>query len=268
MTKGKYTFDNAWHSARARLALLESVRDPVTIHNLESIGVSEGDRCLSAGAGSGSIAEWLCKRVGPKGQVVATDVDTRFLEAIDQDNLDVQVHNLVTDPLPADSFDFIQVRAVLCHIPERNAVLEKLVAALRPGGWILVEEPDFDVRVPEPLADPVKAEFFQTMYERMNILSDKHGIARQYGNEVPARLRALGLKLIRVEGHVAYAYGGDPEAEFNYLSLTQMRDIILEVTDITGDEYDQLLDLYKDPDFGWRSTLTVSTAARKETTAA
>ena len=72
------------------------------------------------------------------------------------------------------------------------------------------------------------------------------------------------MKLIRVEGHVAFVYGGDPEAEFNHLTLTQMRDIVLEVTDITDNEYDQLLDLYKDPSFGWRSTLTVSTAARKE----
>jgi tRNA A58 N-methylase Trm61 len=56
---------------------------------LESLGVADGWRCLEVGAGGGSIAEWLCRRVGRKGAVLATDLDTRFLYALDFPNLEI-----------------------------------------------------------------------------------------------------------------------------------------------------------------------------------
>jgi 16S rRNA A1518/A1519 N6-dimethyltransferase RsmA/KsgA/DIM1 with predicted DNA glycosylase/AP lyase activity len=79
---------------------LEARWDPGTIRHLETLGVGEGWHCLEIGGGGGSIAEWLCRRVGPKGHVVATDLDTRFLEALDYDNLEVVRHNIVTDAVP------------------------------------------------------------------------------------------------------------------------------------------------------------------------
>ena len=48
-----------------------------------------GWRCLEIGAGRGSMATWLAERVGPAGQVVATDIDTRYLERLDLPNLHV-----------------------------------------------------------------------------------------------------------------------------------------------------------------------------------
>ncbi len=47
------------------------------------------------------------------------------------------------DDLPTAQFDLIHARLVLIHIPAREAVLERLVTALRPGGWLVIE--DFDV---------------------------------------------------------------------------------------------------------------------------
>ena len=59
--------DNAWQLARRRLARLEEQLDPGTVPHLEALGAG---------------ADWLCRRVGPGGSVLATDVDTRFLEAV------------------------------------------------------------------------------------------------------------------------------------------------------------------------------------------
>ena len=47
------------------------------------------------------------------------------------------------DDLPDAHFHLIHARLVLIHLPERDAVLERLVTALRPGGWLVIE--DFDV---------------------------------------------------------------------------------------------------------------------------
>jgi pimeloyl-ACP methyl ester carboxylesterase len=57
-----------------------------------------GPHALEVGAGGGSIAEWLCSVVGPDGPVIATDLETKFLSAIESPNLEVREHNVVTDP--------------------------------------------------------------------------------------------------------------------------------------------------------------------------
>jgi len=48
--------------------------------------------------------------------------------------MEIRRHNIVSDPLPDAAFDLIHARLVLIHIPEREKVLARLVAALKPGG--------------------------------------------------------------------------------------------------------------------------------------
>src|SRR5947209_2401718 len=100
-----YAFDNAWQQARDRLQAAEELLDTGTIRHLEALGVAHGWRCLEAGAGGGSIARWLCKRVGTQGNVDATDLDTRFLEQLSEPNLHVMRHDITRDPLPEDAYD-------------------------------------------------------------------------------------------------------------------------------------------------------------------
>ena len=47
-----------------RLRILERIFDPSTKRHLEMIGVSEGWKCLEVGAGTGSVAQWLSRRIG------------------------------------------------------------------------------------------------------------------------------------------------------------------------------------------------------------
>ena len=82
-----------------RPGAFERERDADTIRYLEQIGVSSGWGCLEVGGGSGTIAEWLCKRVGTDGHVVATDLDTQLLESIVAPNIEVRCHDIVNDDL-------------------------------------------------------------------------------------------------------------------------------------------------------------------------
>jgi 2-polyprenyl-3-methyl-5-hydroxy-6-metoxy-1,4-benzoquinol methylase len=147
---GSYVFDNSWEQERERLAGLEAANDPDTISHLESLGVSPGWRCLEIAAGGGSIAQWLCRRVAPSGKVVATDIDTRFLEILDEPNLDVRRHNLVSEDLPEDEFDLIHGRFIVEYLPDREQIVKKLVSSLKPGGWILLEDADFSPLTSQP----------------------------------------------------------------------------------------------------------------------
>src|SRR6476661_6666238 len=80
-----------------RLGLLEQIYDPVT-RGRRSF-VQPGWRCLEVGAGRGSMAAWMAEQVGPTGQVVATDIDTRYLSRLDIPNLEVIQHSILDDPL-------------------------------------------------------------------------------------------------------------------------------------------------------------------------
>jgi SAM-dependent methyltransferase len=106
---------------------------------------------LEIAGGGGSITAWLCNQVGADGHVMATDLDPRFLECIAAPNLEVRRHDILADPLPEASFDLVHTRALLTFLPQPDQAIRKMVAALKPGGCLLIEEPDYVSAVPEGL---------------------------------------------------------------------------------------------------------------------
>ncbi len=122
---------------------MEGAFDPCSQRSILAIGPRRDWRCLDVGGGGGSMAEWLCRVVAPDRVVVATDLETGFLEVIDAPNLEVRQHNIISDPLEEGAFGLVHSRAVLDHLPERDAVLGRLLAALRPGGWLTLDAADF-----------------------------------------------------------------------------------------------------------------------------
>jgi tRNA A58 N-methylase Trm61 len=84
--------------------LQERIINPVAIRHLETIGVSKGWTCLEVGAGTGSIALWLSSCVESKGQVVATDIDTRFLQLIDAPSIEVRQLDILKDDLETSHY--------------------------------------------------------------------------------------------------------------------------------------------------------------------
>jgi SAM-dependent methyltransferase len=94
------------------------------------------------------------------GRVVATDIDTRFLRALNYPALEVREHNVVTDALEAETFDLVHGRTLLMHLPEREQVLNKMAQAIRPGGWIVVEDLDVYTQTPVPGMKPWQSDLF------------------------------------------------------------------------------------------------------------
>ena len=109
---------------------------------MEQLGIADGWHCWEVGVGGPSIPTWLASRVGPSGRVLATDIDIRWAEQAKAADVELLQHDVVHDEPPSGGFDLVHERLVLIHLPEREEALARMVAALRPGGWILVE--DFD----------------------------------------------------------------------------------------------------------------------------
>ena len=162
--------------------MLSAVFDPGTIRHLEACGVERGWHCLEVGGGNGSIASWLANRVGPTGHVLATDIDPRFLESLKLPNLEVQRHDIATDPLPITAFDLVHARLVLMHLPERENALARMISALKPGGWLIDEEYDSSSMPPDPAVSPAEV-LLETQVAMMRLLADG-GVDRLFGRRL------------------------------------------------------------------------------------
>jgi SAM-dependent methyltransferase len=142
MASDEYALANAWELADRRLDALELAHDAATQRRLRAAGSQPGWRCLEVGAGRGSIARWLGSAVGPRGQVIALDIDARFLRDVDPQTIEVVEANVVTDPLPPGPFDLVHARLLLMHLAARDQLVPRLVDVLAPGGVLLLEEHD------------------------------------------------------------------------------------------------------------------------------
>ncbi|MGH8932563.1 MAG: class I SAM-dependent methyltransferase [Egibacteraceae bacterium] len=251
-----YFSDHDQPGERRRLAIMEECYDPATIRRLEVIGVTDGWSCLEVGAGGGSIARWFARRVGPSGRVVATDLDTRFFEDVAADNVEVWRHDIATDPLPTAEFDVVHVRWLFDLLPARDQCLAKLATALKPGGWLLDEEPDIFPSAGET------AEAYRTFVEALATLALEDGLDSRWARTLPAGLTAAGLADVGAEVDMDLYRGGSPLAEARWLGFEQMRRPALESGILTEAAFDQGLACLSDPDLWLMDFATVAAWGR------
>ena len=240
---GEYFFNRSkLKDIPRRLVALEEGYDPSTVSRLEDLGVGRGWSCLEIGAGAGSITRWLSRRVGTGGEVVAADLDTSFLDVFDAGNVEIRQLDLRSDSLPENRFDLIHTRFVLGHIPERAEILDKLVGALRPGGWLLLEELDsFAWGALDSGLHP------EVVLAGLAVL-EKQGFAPRWGREMPALLRDRGLVNISAVGEAPIVEGGSPVLEWLRLTFDQMMNHGLAFDVPGGGSYEEWRRLTDDPD--------------------
>jgi SAM-dependent methyltransferase len=266
-----YVFDQTWRKERGRLAALESLFDPASRQQLTSLGVGEGWQCLEVGAGAGGIAGWLADRVGDTGHVLATDLDTRFLDDRFSDgrgraNLDVLTHNIVTDPLDGVAFDLIHARAVLVHLPEWRQVLDRLVDALRPGGWLLIEDVDFGGATARMLARystapaPTVAAM-ERVYLGIAAVFEAAGADPSFGVRLTGALADAGLAEVSGELHAPVVCGGTEN--WTRGSVEQLAERMVATGLATAADIELFLRLSADPSAYYLPPLMVSARGRR-----
>ena len=242
-----YVFDNAAPQAPARLAALAEVHDAGTIRHLLALGVADGWRCLEIGGGLGTVTRWLSDRVGARGHVLTTDIDTRFLETIGRGNVEVRQHDIMNDALPESTFDIAYARLVLEHVADPDVALDHMLMAVRPGGWLMIE--DFEVGSLRP--DDLAERLSNTM-AAMRRVTARAGVDPRLGVSLGHRLRARGLMDVRHEGRLQLCRGNTSAARLARLNFEQLREAIL-ATGLTTDEFEADLARLDDEDFEWRS---------------
>ena len=139
---GRYLLGNHAPEAMDRFTAFATLFDPSTFRHLDALGLAPGWRCWEVGAGGTSVVAHLAARVGERGHVLATDINLSWAANAAAPNVTILEHDVAADPPPGGPFDLVHARLVLVHVPERDTALANMVAALRPGGVLLVEDAD------------------------------------------------------------------------------------------------------------------------------
>jgi SAM-dependent methyltransferase len=257
-----YLLDNRREQAGDRFEALAAVYDPMTIGHFDRLGAGPGWRCLEVGAGGGSIVRHLSERVGPTGRVLATDIEPRFLDPLgDLANVDVCRHDVVVDPLPEGEFDLIHARLVLVHVPERLTAIRRLVQALRPGGWLLIEDADGEASrqvVIDPqsdgdrLANRLRAGLMDLLAER--------GLDFDFARSLFRIYRGEGLVDVGGDGFVAFS---DTVRLLERANILQLRDQYVAAGLATDADVEQFLAWLDEPQPGLATPFLFSAWGRR-----
>ncbi len=245
----------------SRRKLVESIQDSISINRFARIGIQTGWRCLEVGAGAGSIAYWLSEKVGVTGQVVATDSDTRFLHSDKYSNLDVRKHDIELDVLEENEFDFIHCRSVLMHLKNTTDALNKLAMALKPNGYIMLEEPDFSTFLAEGKPENSLTRVRYTFSKIEAAISSKR-MNLYLGRKLPQLLADLGFENIITDEHCTIENGGSAAASVHCKgwSILMKRGMAGELTE---EAYMSAMAYINDPNFTFKNATNVGVWACK-----
>ncbi len=234
---------------RHRLALMSELLDPLERAHIERLGLRPGWRCLEVGCGNGSIARWLASRVTPSGHTVASDLDVTYVAGLQLPCLEVRRLDVLNDAIEDATYDFVVARAMLHHIADPHLALQRMLAALKPGGVLLSIEPDM---LPCTVAEP---EPVRTFWQGWLQWSSGVGIDYFIGRKIAAWLDALGLQDVAGEGHTPLFNGGSTWARYWIETFHELRPALLESDHITEETLAQIDSHYRDPHY-WTSVIT------------
>lgn len=111
--------------------------------------ISEGDRIIDVGCGTGEDVLMLAEIVGPDGEVVGVDNSETMVETARENGTDVPMVRFTVDDaldlsFPDDSFDAARADRVLQHLDAPAEALAELRRVTRPGGRVGLSDPDWE----------------------------------------------------------------------------------------------------------------------------
>ncbi|TML63905.1 MAG: methyltransferase domain-containing protein [Actinobacteria bacterium] len=112
---------------------------------LDRLGLREGWRCVDVGAGGGDVSVALAEVVGRDGRVYAVDSDPHARDEVARTAAAhaqvVAITQSGEDLLLPEPVDLAFCRFLLMHVHDPIVVLRRMGTAVRPGGWVVAQEP-------------------------------------------------------------------------------------------------------------------------------
>ena len=241
-----------------RLRALQEFYRPTTLRGLDAVGVGPGWRCWDVGTGSAPIALELAERVGPTGQVIATDLDTTLAEWVAAHGVDVRVHDVMAEPPVATGLDLVHTRLLLMHLPAPAEVVARFADALRPGGWVVLG--DFDGT---GFAVHTGAREATRVWELCLAVMTDAGAAIDCGPQLPGLLRDAGFVDVAGESYSEHSAGSSPHPRLAAMTAQRLRDRILRTGRMDPEEVDRGIGQLLDPRHFFTSPTTWTVWGRR-----
>lgn len=141
---------------------------------------------LDVGGGTGRISQYL---VGSAKQVVVLDVSHKMLSQAKSKNGLLPVVSLAEGlPFPSGAFERVVMVDALHHLADQDASILELWRVLKPGGVLVVEEPDIRYFAVKMVALAEKLALFRSHFlspERIARYFDPLGATTQIVREKP-----------------------------------------------------------------------------------
>jgi SAM-dependent methyltransferase len=146
-----------------RLQLQSRVWEPAGHALLARLSSGAAPRALDVGCGAMGWLRALSAWVGPSGTVVGTDINRdllaaarAFVAAEALPNVELIEDDLFASALAGGSFDLVHARFQLAPIGRAAEQLTSYRRLVRPGGWLVLEDPDaasWHFNLPAPAAE-------------------------------------------------------------------------------------------------------------------
>jgi SAM-dependent methyltransferase len=170
---------------------------------LDRLGLREGWRCADVGAGGGDVSVALAALVGRDGRVYSVDSDPRARDEAAKAAAEagaaqvLAVTQAAEDLTLPEPVDLAFCRFLLMHVVDPVVVLRRMARAVRPGGWVVAQEP-------------------VTSAGRVGGLAMSMPDARRpdVGAELPALARDAGLELVDAWAEAPAGVGPGPVAAY------------------------------------------------------
>jgi len=114
---------------------------------LSRLGLGDGWRCVDVGAGGGDVSVALAEMVGRDGRVYAVDSDPAARDEVAHAAAAAAHAQVIAltqageDLSLPEEVDLAFCRFLLLHVIDPAVVVAKMAAAVRPGGWVVAQEP-------------------------------------------------------------------------------------------------------------------------------
>jgi hypothetical protein len=228
-----------------RPSLLSDAFDPCTLRWL-SPRVQPEDHCLVVGAGAGSVARLLEQAAGPEGRVVPLETHPKSWCQVSSESPQIPalvLHELTNGLGP---FDVVHVRFALVHAQNKDELLSALVAAVRPGGLLVVEEPDFGSA--RALTGQEKARrSFNNVHSAMELVFATLRLDHAVGSRIPELLQQYGLENISIENDAAILPGQSHLGHVMAMSATQLATALIATGFASPNDIERYRDFASDP---------------------
>jgi ubiquinone/menaquinone biosynthesis C-methylase UbiE len=228
-------------SVRERMDLLAEEWRSTTCALLDRVGIGVGQRCLDLGCGGAHVTFELARRVGPSGYVLGVDLDRELLDlataaAAAADLKQVEFREGRVEDVAASDFDVVYARLLLMHIADPQAMLERMVAAVKPGGLVVVEDAHFDAVFTAP---PCEANdlIYRDWYPKA---VRRRGGDPNIGPRLPTLFEAARLECLGIDA-AQPAHLAGPLKQLAQLSAETIRDGVISAGVAERDEFNRAL---------------------------